>query len=257
MFQEYYYWLSTLARLFTIPISNLADQINLPLASALLFGLIGAFAPCQLSTGVAALSFIARRANEPRKLWAQTLAYLAGKATVYLVVGGVIVLLGLQINQVSRSAIPVIVVTRKLLGPLLILIGLFLLGILKTRFALGERITAGIEEKIGRQSGLLPAYLMGVAFAFTFCPTLFWLFFGLTIPLALASPGGLLFPGVFALGATLPLLFFAGLIATGADALRLRAIVRNAKQLDVWAQRAAGVVFVLIGLNEIFLYWFI
>jgi hypothetical protein len=30
----------------------------------LLFGFIGAFAPCQLSTGVAALSFIARRAAD-------------------------------------------------------------------------------------------------------------------------------------------------------------------------------------------------
>ncbi|MGH2521483.1 MAG: sulfite exporter TauE/SafE family protein [Anaerolineales bacterium] len=102
MFEQYYYWLSTLAREFTLPISALADQINIPLVSALLFGLIGAFAPCQLSTGVAALSFISRRAGEPRSgkaVWTQTIAYLAGKATVYLVVGGVIVLLGLQINQ--------------------------------------------------------------------------------------------------------------------------------------------------------------
>jgi cytochrome c-type biogenesis protein len=257
MFEQYYYLLSTLARLFTEPISNLADQINIPLVSVLLFGLIGAFAPCQLSTGVAALSFIARRAGEPRKMWAQTLAYLAGKATVYLVIGGVIVLLGLQLNQVSRSAIPVITVARKLLGPLLILVGLFLLGVLKTHFSLGEQLSARIQDKIGRQAGIFPAYLMGVAFSFTFCPTLFWLFFGLTIPLALTSPGGLVFPGVFALGTTLPLLFFMGLIATGADALRLRAIVHNAKRLDVWAQQAVGLVFVLIGLNEIFLYWFI
>ncbi len=255
MFQDYYYWLSTLARELTQPISNLASLINLPLVSALLFGLIGAFAPCQLSTSVAALSFLSRRADEPRRMWAQTLAYLAGKASVYLVVGGIIVLLGLQINQISQSAIPAVVVTRKLLGPLLIVIGLFLLGVLKTRFSLGAQVTARIEEKIGRQAGVAPAYLMGVAFSFTFCPTLFWLFFGLTIPLALASPGGLIFPGVFALGTTLPLLFFAGLIATGAG--NLRAIIQRAKRLDVWAQRAVGIVFVLIGINEIILYWFI
>lgn len=253
MFEQYYYWLSTLARLLTIPISNLADQVNIPLISALLFGLIGAFAPCQLSTGVAALSFIARRAGEPRKMWAQTLAYLAGKASVYLLVGGAIVLLGLQFNQVSRSAIPVIVVTRKLLGPLLIVVGLFLLGVLKFHLSVGESVSARIQERVGQRTGILPAYLMGVAFAFTFCPTLFWLFFGLTIPLALASPSGLLFPGVFALGTTLPLLFFAGTIAAGAA--NVRAIVRNVKRLDVWTQRVVGVVFLLIGINEIFLYW--
>ena len=46
MIEQYYYWLSTLARVFTQPISALADQINIPLVSALLFGLIGATAPC-------------------------------------------------------------------------------------------------------------------------------------------------------------------------------------------------------------------
>ena len=112
MVAQYYYWLSTLAREFTLPISSLAGRVNIPLVSVLLFGLIGAFAPCQLSTGVAALSFIARRAGEPRAMWARTLAYLAGKATVYLLVGGVVVLLGLQLNQISRTAIPVIVAAR-------------------------------------------------------------------------------------------------------------------------------------------------
>jgi cytochrome c biogenesis protein CcdA len=238
-----------------LPISNLADQINIPLVSVLLFGLIGAFAPCQLSTGVAALSFISRRASEPRKMWAQTLAYLAGKATVYLVVGGAIVLLGLQISQISRTAIPVVVVTRKLLGPLLIIVGLFLLGVIKMHFSLGDQVSARIDERFGRQAGVIPSYLMGIAFSFTFCPTLFWLFFGLTIPLALASPGGLVFPGVFALGTTLPLLLFAGLIAAGVG--NLRAIIQGAKRFDVWAQRAVGIVFVLIGINEILLYWFI
>ena len=255
MFLQYYYWLSTLARDFTQPISNLADQINIPVVSVLLFGMIGAFAPCQLSTGVAALSYLARRAGEPRSLLAQTFAYLAGKGTVYLLVGAAIVLLGLQVGQISQTAIPVIAVTRRLLGPLLIVVGLFLAGIFKIRFSVGQHLTERLEAKIGRQRGVGPAYLMGVAFAFTFCPTLFWLFFGLTIPLALASPGGLVFPGVFALGTTLPLLLFAALIATGAS--NLRPIVQRAKRIDVWAQRAVGIVFVLIGLNEILLYWLI
>lgn len=255
MLQQYYYWLSALAREFTQPISRLADQINIPLVSVLLFGLIGAFAPCQLSTGVAALSFISRRAGEPRNMWAQTLAYLAGKATVYLLVGGGIVLLGLQIGQIGQTAIPIITATRRLFGPLLIIVGLFLAGVLKTRFSVGVRLTERIESKIGRQSGIVAAYLMGVAFAFTFCPTLFWLFFGLTIPLSITSQGGLIFPGVFALGTTLPLLFFAGLLSGGANNLRL--IVQRAKRFDVWAQRMVGVIFVLIGLNEILLYWFI
>lgn len=41
---------------------------------------MGAFAPSQLSTGVAAISYGARRANAPRRMWVQTLAYPAGEA---------------------------------------------------------------------------------------------------------------------------------------------------------------------------------
>src|SRR5512143_180807 len=123
MLQQYYYLLSTLSRVLSQPLSVLADQISLPLVSVLIFGLIGAFAPCQLSTGVAALSFLARCAGQPRQMWGQTLAYVAGKATVYLAVGGTIVLLGLRLEQISPTAVPVASVARKALGPLLIVVG--------------------------------------------------------------------------------------------------------------------------------------
>jgi sulfite exporter TauE/SafE len=221
--------------------------------SALIFGLLGAFAPCQLSTGVAAVSFLARRAGEPRRLWAQTLAYLAGKATVYLVIGGALVLAGLQFSEINGAAVPVAALARKALGPLLIVVGLFLAGWLKFGFTAGERLTAAIEQRLGGQAGVVPAYLMGVAFAFTFCPTLFWLFFGLTLPLALASPGGVLLPGVFAVGTAVPLLAFAVLLTAGL--VDVRGLVRRLRGFDTWAQRFVGLVFVVIGLNEIVLYW--
>jgi cytochrome c-type biogenesis protein len=255
MFAQYYYWLSSLSRNLTLPLSDLAAQINLPLASALIFGLIGAFAPCQLSTGVAALGFLARRANQPRQMWAQTLAYLAGKVTVYTLIGGLVVVLGLRLEQISASAVPVAVVARKALGPLLIAVGLVLAGVLRLPISPGARLTAWLEERVGGQAGVVPAYLLGVAFAFTFCPTLFGLFFGLTIPLALASPGGLLFPGVFAVGTVVPLLVFAVLLT--ADVVNLRAALARLKSFDVWAQRVIGILFVVVGLNEIVLYWFL
>jgi len=130
-----------------------------------------------------------------------------------------------------------------------------MLGLLKTQFSLGGQFATWLEEKVGRRRGLLPAYLLGVAFAFTFCPTLFWLFFGLTIPLAIASPGGLLFPGIFALGTALPVLALAALLAS--DTVNVREFVKRFKTADVWIQRAVGALFILIGINEIVLYWLI
>jgi cytochrome c biogenesis protein CcdA len=130
-----------------------------------------------------------------------------------------------------------------------------MLGWLNFQLSIGARLSTWLDEKVGRRQGLLPAYLMGIAFSFAFCPTLFWLFFGLTIPLAIASTGGLLLPGVFAIGTALPIIGLAALMASGA--VNMAQFLQRFKAADVWIQRAAGILFILIGLNEVVLYWLI
>jgi len=103
------------------------------------------------------------------------------------------------------------------------------------------------------ERGILGAFLLGVAFSFTFCPTLLWLFFGLTIPLALRSAAGWTFPGLFALGTALPLLAFTALLALGtglAQGFATR-ITRSHRLVA----RIAGAVFVLAGTNDTLTYW--
>ncbi len=251
---EYYRLISSLFNAVSTPIRGLIDTVNLPLVSALLFGILGATAPCQLSTNVAALAFLSRGVDDARRLWGQTLAFVAGKVTVYLIVGGVVVALGLKIDQITATAVPIVVIARRALGPLLIIVGLFMLGLLASHLSLGDRFSAWLYHKVGRRQGVLPAYLLGIAFSFTFCPTLFWLFFGLTIPLAIASPGGIVFPGVFAVGTTLPVL---GLALLAFRAVNTGQFVKRFKAATVWIQRAVGVIFILIGINEIILYWLI
>jgi threonine/homoserine/homoserine lactone efflux protein len=92
-----------------------------------------------------------------------------------------------------------------------------------------------------------------VAFSFTFCPTLFWLFFGLTIPLALRSAAGWAFPGLFAVGTALPLLAFAGLFALGTELAE--GFVARVTRSHRLISRMAGAVFVLAGLHDTLTYW--
>jgi cytochrome c-type biogenesis protein len=252
---QYYLWLSSLANWLSIPLGDMAYSINIPLISALLFGLIGATAPCQISSSVATLAYLSKDAGSSQRIWGKTAAFLAGKVTVYTIVGGTIVLLGLQIEQMAASAIPVAVIARRALGPFLILIGLFILGLLKSRLSLGWNLSARLEATARGKQGLIPAYLLGVALSFAFCPTLFWLFFGLTIPLAMASSGGLLYPGIFAVGTTIPILVLVSVLASGA--VDIRRFVQRFKAADVWIQRFAGIIFILIGANETILYWFL
>ncbi len=246
---QYYGLLSSLTSTLSEPLTELSYAFNIPLLSALILGLLGATSPCQLSTNVAALAYISREAAQPTRAWASALAYLVGKLTVYTLLGGAVVLLGWQLDKMS---IPVIVAVRKAMGPLLILLGLLMLGVLSSRISFGARLSAWLEQRFANR-GVLGAYGLGLAFSLAFCPTLFWLFFGLTIPLALASAGGVTFPAVFALGTTLPLLFFVALAITSTESLGTS--VRRVKRLDRVLSRVAGVVFLLVGINEIVLYW--
>lgn len=66
---------------------------------------------------------------------------------------------------------------------------------------------------------------------------------------------GLPFPGVFALGTALPVVALAMLLESGA--VDMGQLLKRFKAADVRIQWGVGVVFLLIGVNEIVLYWFL
>jgi cytochrome c-type biogenesis protein len=243
---EWYALLSTLNAAVAEPLRTLADGLGLPVASPLLFGLIGATAPCQLTTNASALAYLAHGAGDRRAVARSALAYLLGKALVYTLLGIAVMLAG---RQLAQSSIPVAVVARKVLGPAMLLLGLHLLGWVPLRFSLGQGPAAWLEARVS--AGTLGAFLLGIAF----CPTLFLLFFGLTLPLALSSPVGVVYPGLFALGTALPLLGLAGLLTVGIGVTPRQAT--RARRLAAWVQPVAGGVLVLAGLNDTVTYWFL
>lgn len=247
---SWYALLSSLNAAVAGPLRTFADGIGLPVVSVLIFGLIGATSPCQLTTNASALAYLARGAGDRRAVAGSALAYLCGKAFVYTVLGLAVILAG---RQLAQSSIPVIVIARKVPGPLMILLGLYLVGLVPLRLSLGQGLAGWLEARAG--SGSSGAFLLGTAFSFAFCPTLFLLFFGLTIPLALSSPAGVAYPAVFAFGTTLPLLGLAGLLVGGVGATK--GYLAGARRVDAWLRPAAAIVLVLAGLNDTVTYWFL
>ena len=243
----WYSWLSGLTQGPILLIQDWIEGTSVPLVSALLFGLIGATSPCQLTTNLGALAWSASRAGTARVLGA-SLSFVAGKVLVYSVVGGLAVVLGLQLQGAS---IPVVLVARKLLGPLMLLVGLGLLGLVRLPGGFGLGLSRRLAGRV--PGGGRGAFLLGVAFSFAFCPTLFWLFFGLTVPLALRSPGGLAFPGLFAVGASLPLLAMTAIVGAGlGTAGRFVGGLRRAERV---LRVAAGTVLILSGVHDTIVYW--
>jgi cytochrome c-type biogenesis protein len=253
---DWYVLLSSLNVAVAGPLRALGDGIGVPAVSALLFGLIGATAPCQLTTNAGALAYVARGAAREdaggggaRGAVARSaFAYVLAKVLVYTLVGAAVIIAGRQLVPV-----PLIVVVRKALGPLMVLLGLYFLGAVRLRFTVGQGLADRLAARAGGGAG--GAFLLGTAFSFAFCPTLFLLFFGLTIPMALRSPVGVLYPGLFAVGTALPLLGLAAVVAAGAGAAR--GYLAGARRLDSWLRPAAGVVLLLAGLHDTITYWFL
>lgn len=246
--RDWYIFLSRLTATVGEPLNQLADSVQLPLVSAVLFGLMGATSPCQLTTNLSAIAYVSRRLGEGRP-WTEAVTYTLGKVLMYSAVGGAVIGLGLQLES---STIPVVVVARRLLGPLMIVIGLVLVGVLSFRVSLGQRLAQAIQGRVAAR-GAWGAFLMGVAFSFAFCPTLFLLFFGLTIPLGLRSHAGLLVPGLFAVGTALPLLAYAGLLAGGSGLAR--GYARRLSRGHSILRKIAGAIFILAGVNDTLTYW--
>jgi len=244
----WYGWLSALMQGPVFALQGWAGDISLPLLSAVVFGLIGATAPCQLTTNLGALAFASAHPGRARPL-SLALAYVAGKVVVYSLAGGAVVLAGLGLQAHS---IPVIIAARKALGPLMIVVGLGLIGLIPLRIRLGQRIARRLSGPL-QARGVGGAFLLGVAFSFAFCPTLFWLFFGLTLPLALKSTAGWAFPGLFALGASLPLLAVTGLVVAGVGAVDV--LAGGVKRLERPLRAIAAVVLVVAGLHDTVVYW--
>lgn len=246
----WYVWLSKLSQGFAFTVETWIEGVNLPAATAVLFGLIAAVSPCQLSTSLGALAYAARESSK-RATFISALAYATGKISVYSMVGALVILVGLQLQAVS---IPVVIVARKLLGPLMVVVGLGMLGVIHLRGAFGQRLSLKLGEVLPTR-GIGGGFLLGIVFSLAVCPTLFWLFFGLTIPLALTSVGGWSFPGLFALGSTLPLLAVAGLMALGFGAVEL--VAGKMSRLHRVVSVAAGGIFILAGLHDSVVYWWL
>jgi MYXO-CTERM domain-containing protein len=140
------------------PLSALADAINVPVVSALLFGLLGATAPCQLTTNASAMAYVARGAGSRQAVAGSALGYLAGKVLVYTLLGLAVTLAG---QRLAQQSIPIIIVARKVLGPAMVVLGLYLLGAVPLRFSVGQALADRVESRAG--PGTAGAFLLGAA----------------------------------------------------------------------------------------------
>lgn len=247
---DLYIFASSIYAAVAEPINNVRLGLGVPAIGAFLLGLMAATAPCQLSTNAAATAYFSMDAVQGRG-WGKVFLFLTGKMLVYLTLAGVAVwVFGGDFSAPGALFVGV----RRALGPLMILLGLSMLGWLRLRLPLPIGAATRLRSWAEARGGPVGAFALGSAFGLAFCPTLFLLFFGLMLPTAVASSTGVLFPALFALGTGVPLLLMLALIgAVGPK----REVMGGMRRTNRVLSTIAGVILVLTGLYDTVVYWFI
>ncbi|MEW6182999.1 MAG: aromatic aminobenezylarsenical efflux permease ArsG family transporter [Bacillota bacterium] len=225
------------------------DAFLLNAGLALWLGILTSISPCPLATNIAAISFIGRRVGNTRLVLLSGLLYAIGRMAVYLALGILIVASVLSIPEVSNFLQKYM---HKLLGPLLIIVGMFLLELIRFNFG-GFGVSERVQQRVER-SGIWGAWLLGVVFALSFCPVSAALFFGSLIPLSVKHGSSVLLPSLYGIGTALPVVVFAFLVAFAAQLVGR--IFNQLTQIEWWVRRITGGIFIVVGIYYCLVYIF-
>ncbi|AXQ50893.1 urease accessory protein UreH domain-containing protein [Lysinibacillus fusiformis] len=238
-------WLSQLANLVAEPIYTLALKLDVWGMKAFLLGLVGATAPCQLTSNSTAVALITYE-TEKNKRWLNVGSYITGKSLVYILLGIMSVFIGSTVADIPFIGT---MFFRKLLGLTLILIGLALLGNVSVHSSASQRIFQKVQKGLKLKNTSLS---FGVAMGFLFCPTLFWLFFGLLLPTG-NGEFNLIDPIFFALGTAMPLILYV-ILLTISERL-LNPMKKTLYSFHNVSRNISAIFFILSGLFETLNAW--
>ncbi|MBI5033820.1 MAG: sulfite exporter TauE/SafE family protein [Chloroflexi bacterium] len=219
---------------------------NAPLVGALLVGLLASLGPCPLTTNIAALGYITRELASPQRVFLTSGLYALGRICAYGVLGVALFAAGLQISRVSHSLQTFAEIA---LGPLLILVGLVLCDVLRPTVSIGGAWIENWSKRVADWSSV-GAFLLGILFALAFCPYSAALYFGVLMPLAFKSPEGIIFPFLFGLGTSVPVLVIGIPFALGVK--RLASALDLLARVERGMRKVAALAFIGVGL---FMVW--
>lgn len=216
--------------------------------TAFILGLITAISPCPLATNITAIGFISKDMENKKMVFLRGLLYTAGRAIAYSAVGLIFYFAG-QPEGISNFFLEW---GEKLLGPLMLLIGISMLDFININFpGFGK-----LNEKLGERSQKGPwgVLLLGIAFALAFCPHSGVIFFGVFIPLTMNASGGLWLPILFAIGTGIPVVVFAWLVAFSMGSIGN--LYNKIKIFETWFRKVIAVLFIGVGIYYIIITFF-
>ncbi|MDQ0232408.1 urease accessory protein UreH domain-containing protein [Metabacillus malikii] len=242
-----YEFFSKISYMLSKPFYNMVNTTEgIPILFAFVLGIVGALTPCQFTGNLGAITLYGNKSVQKQIAWKEIIFFILGKIFVFTILGITVWMLGNEFKSILALYFPWF---RKVVGPILILIGLFMLDVIRfyKSFVLGS-----IPEKFIKK-GNLGAFLMGVSFTLGFCPTMFVLFFVTLIPVTLSVSYGVFLPAIFAIGTSLPLLLALFLIWY--FELSGKLVKKKGRKIGVIVQKLAGMIMLILGILDTLTYW--
>ena len=221
-------------------LTAILENSSMPWLSALVLGLMTAVSPCPLATNITAVGFVSKDIENRNRVFVNGLIYTLGRAITYTSIA-LIIYLGADQFKFSGFLQQY---GEKFLGPLLIIIGVFMLGIIKINFPGLGKLSSGLENK--KSWNYWDTLLLGIVFALAFCPYSGVLYFGMLVPMTVASASGLYLPLIFAVATGIPVIIFAWLLAY--TVAGVGKVYQKIKTIEIWFRRIIAVLFILVGI---------
>ena len=227
-------------------LNNLYSNSSVPVVSALVLGLLTAISPCPMATNITAIGFIGKDLANRNRVFYNGLMYTLGRTVSYTVLA-LVLFFGadqLRISGVFQQY------GEKIIGPVLIVIGIFMLGIIRLNFPAFSRLSERFQNR--RSFSFWDVFLLGVIFALAFCPYSGVLYFGMLIPLTV-STSGLHLPVAFAIATGIPVILFAWVIAYTISGVGN--LYKKIKSFEFWFRKVVAVLFIGIGVYYFIVVW--
>ncbi len=229
-------------------LTNLLDSSSMPWLTAVLLGLMTAISPCPLATNITAIAFISKDLENRNRVFLNGLFYTIGRVVTYTLIP-VIIFLGADQFKFSgffqRYG-------EKVIGPLLLLIGIFMLDIIRINFPGLGRLSENLEKR--KSWRYIDALLLGIVFALAFCPYSGVLYFGMLVPLTISSASGLYLPVIFAIATGIPVIIIAWVLAYAVSGIG--GIYNKIRVFEIWFRKFIAIVFIVTGIYYIIRVYF-
>lgn len=224
-------------------LTSLLENSTMPWLSAIILGLMTAISPCPLATNITAIGYVSKDIKDRPKVFINGLYYTLGRSISYTSLAFIIYLGADQFKfsgYFQRYG-------EKFIGPVLIIAGVFMLDIIKIGFPQLNGLSSVLNKKV--KAGYLYSILLGIIFALAFCPYSGVLYFGMLIPMTIASASGLYLPLIFAVATGIPVILFAWVLAYSVGSTGQ--LYDNIKIFELWFRRVVALLFILTGLYYI------